>query len=149
MGNMQGYMITWTTYGTWLQGDKRGYVKDGKVLGENPKLQNANVQSQAGNSVKLTVQQREIVRKAILSEAKKLKQKVYSMAVCSNHVHLVVEYISDPIREVVGYYKNATRVALQVKGFVGRVWTRGYDKRYCFNEKSLRARIDYVRKHNY
>ena len=24
-----GYMITLTTYGTWLQGDKRGYVKNG------------------------------------------------------------------------------------------------------------------------
>ena len=28
-----GYMVTWTTYGTWLQGDEQGYVKKGKVLG--------------------------------------------------------------------------------------------------------------------
>jgi len=33
-----GYMITWTTYGTWLQGDERGYVKNGKVLRENKRL---------------------------------------------------------------------------------------------------------------
>ncbi len=30
-----GYMITWTTYGTWLQGDKKGFVKEGKIRGEN------------------------------------------------------------------------------------------------------------------
>jgi len=24
-----GYMLTWTTYGTWVQGDRRGFVKDG------------------------------------------------------------------------------------------------------------------------
>jgi len=28
MARMIGYMLTWTTYRTWLQGDKRGYVKD-------------------------------------------------------------------------------------------------------------------------
>jgi len=27
-----GYMLTWTTYGSWLQGDERGYVKDGQTL---------------------------------------------------------------------------------------------------------------------
>jgi len=33
-----GYMITWTTYGSWLQGGKRGYVKNGKILPANDKL---------------------------------------------------------------------------------------------------------------
>ena len=27
MSDMVGYMLTWTTYGTWLQGDERGWVK--------------------------------------------------------------------------------------------------------------------------
>jgi len=147
MGKMAGYMLTWTTYGSWLQGDRRGYVKDGELLGENPKLREANIKSQGGNKVTLKEQEREIVRKAILHEAKKLGQKIYSLAVCSNHVHLVAGYISGPINEVVGYYKNAARVALQINGFVGRVWTKGYDKRYCFDERSLKKRIDYVRRH--
>ncbi len=30
MVRMIGYMLTRTTYGMWLQGDKRGYVKDGE-----------------------------------------------------------------------------------------------------------------------
>jgi len=34
MREIIGCMITWTTYGSWLQGDKRGYVKDGKILRE-------------------------------------------------------------------------------------------------------------------
>ena len=148
MGKMLGYMITWTTYGTWLQGDKRGYVKDGKIYKKNPQLEQKNKEQQASETVKLTNKQQCIVQKAVLEEACKLGQKVYSVAVFSNHVHLVVGYISDPIREIVGYYKNATRVALQKEGFVGRVWTRGYDKRYCFDEKSLRARVDYVKGHD-
>ena len=30
MARMIGYILTWTTYDTWLQGNKRGYVKDGE-----------------------------------------------------------------------------------------------------------------------
>ena len=121
MGKMLGYMLTWTTYGSWLQGEKKGYVKGGKVLGENPGLKKTNVDSQAGDSVKLTGRQREIVRNAIVNEAKRLDQKIHSLVVCSNHVHLVVGYISDPISEAAGYYKNAARVALRRSGFAGKV----------------------------
>jgi len=38
MSKTLGYMLTWTTYGTWLQGDERGYVKDGQVLRGDKKL---------------------------------------------------------------------------------------------------------------
>ncbi len=33
MPRMIGFMATWTTYGTWLQGNKRGYVNIGKSCG--------------------------------------------------------------------------------------------------------------------
>jgi len=38
MAKTVGYMLTWTTYGTWLQGEKKGFVKDGEVMGENTML---------------------------------------------------------------------------------------------------------------
>jgi hypothetical protein len=41
-----GYMVTWTTYGSWLQGDKRGYVKNGTILPANDKLKSANRKQQ-------------------------------------------------------------------------------------------------------
>jgi hypothetical protein len=28
--SLQAYFITWTTYGTWLPGDARGWVKSGE-----------------------------------------------------------------------------------------------------------------------
>ena len=40
---MIAYMVTWTTYGSWLQGDKRGYVKDGQILGGNYNLKTVKV----------------------------------------------------------------------------------------------------------
>jgi len=51
MKRMIGYMVTWTTYGTWLQGDKRGYVKDGKTLAQNDKLKSANQRQPMSSTV--------------------------------------------------------------------------------------------------
>ena len=148
MVKMVGYMITWTTYGTWLQGEEKGYVKDGKVLVKNKNLKRANQASQKEKTVRLTKQNRKVATEAILGEAKRLGQKIYSMAVCSNHVHIVVDGIDETIGVIVGRYKRAAAAALKTNGLTGKVWTRGYDKRYCFDENSLKERIKYVRKHD-
>jgi len=42
MGKLIGYMVTWTTYGSWLQGDKRGYVKNGEILLAEKILEKSN-----------------------------------------------------------------------------------------------------------
>ncbi len=147
MVKMIGYMVTWTTYGSWLQGDRRGYVKEGQVLGTNKQLEKTNIKSQRGKTVKLTKPQREIVSAAIYNEAGRMGQKIYAISVCPHHVHLVVDCIEETIESTAARYKRATSQALREKGFKGKVWTRGYDKRFCFDEKSLRARVDYVKKH--
>jgi len=148
MGKMVGYMVTWTTYGTWLQGDKQGYVKDGSVLKENRGLREANKRKLKNKAVRLGKREREEVKKAITQSALNWGQCVYAIAVCSNHVHVVVSYTERDIGRCVRDYKNASVLALRRNGFVGKVWTSGYDKRYCFDEKSLCARAAYVEKHN-
>ena len=148
MAKTLGYMVTWTTYGTWLQGEKKGYVKKGKILRGNLNLLKANKSKQAGKKVILNKKQRKIVREAREKEAEKLGQIIYSIAVCSNHVHIAVGYNGRQIEDLVRRYKNAAYFALRKNRVVGRVWTRGYDKRFCFDEKSLKDRIDYVRRHD-
>lgn len=145
---MLGYMLIWTTYGSWLQGDNRGYVKDGKILEKNDSLRKENIKKLKAGMVQLTHQEQKIVREAILNKAQTLGQKIYSMAVCSNHVHIVAERISESIEMVVSHYKNAARIALRANGFVAKVWTRGFDKRFCFNQQQLKSRIEYVQAHH-
>ena len=72
MGKTLGYMVTWTTYGTWLQGESKGYVKGGKVEGD-AELKKANEGNLKREPVRLTREQREIVRKAILEASKRFK----------------------------------------------------------------------------
>ena len=140
-------MLTWTTYGTWLQGDVRGYVKDGKTLKGNAALLRANVESQKDKTVRLNGAQKEIVRSAIFEEAERLGQRILALVVWSNHVHLVADNIDESVGVVAGRYKRAARWALKREGFEEKVWTKGYDKRFCFDGEELRGRIEYVEGH--
>ena len=148
MGRMVGYMLTWSTYGSWLQGDEKGYVKRGKVLGGNRALENSNLASLVKEKVFLTDQQRKVVHDAILEEAARYGQPVHALSVLSEHVHLVLGCVDRlSIERAVCSYKNATISAMVASGFAGKVWTKGYDKRFCYDEQSLRARIAYVHRH--
>jgi REP element-mobilizing transposase RayT len=147
MGKIIGYMITWTTYGTWLQGDKRGYVKDGKILRKNDALLKSNLKRLKNPATRLDTEYRDTVRRAILNRAQEIHQQIYAIAVCSKHVHIVAERTNESIENVVSYYKNAARLALRAIGFNGRIWTKGFDKRFCSNREELEKKIQYVESH--
>jgi REP element-mobilizing transposase RayT len=143
-----GYMITFTTYGSWLQGDERRYVKNGKTYPENKSLLKANTTLQKQETVRLTKRQQLLTKIAILAESNKAGQKILALAAGSNHIHIVAQYIPTPIERIVAYYKKAARLTLKETGLTGNVWTRGYDVRYCFDKEALEKRIKYVENHN-
>jgi hypothetical protein len=143
-----GYMLTWTTYGSWLQGDQRGYAKDHTTYGPNSPLHRANQTLLACPPVELTTQQRDTVVAAFEAESQTLEQTIYAMAVEPRHIHLVVNCGLATAAEAASHYKNAARLALQQNGFEGKLWTRGFGKRYCFDGDQMAAVIEYVRGHN-
>ena len=147
MSKIIGYMVTWTTYGSWLQGDERGYVKNGRVLSGSTKIKHANRKLQKYETVILTGKEREIVRTAILAQAKKIGQTIEAITVCSNHVHLVARPCSRSIEQVVSRYKNMAMFERCTDVRTRRIWTAGFDKRFCFTEDELVARINYVHNH--
>ncbi len=142
-----GYMITFTTYGTWLQGDNRGYVKNGQILKKNYKLKESNKQNLKTNPVRLTVEQKKIVYQAILEKAKQIGQKIPALYVATNHVHIVAEYIPKPIYIIARHYKICGEQALKTRGFADKVWTKGFDRRFCYSQEELDGRVKYVNSH--
>lgn len=148
MQKVLGYMLTWTAYGNWLQGDGRKYVKDSQTLGSNRSLENKNKENMQFPKVTLTAAQREIIKKALYEESAKLNQKICAAAVRKSHVHLVAECNFISAGSAVSHYKNAARLAVESNGFVGRLWTKGFSVRYCFDKKQLDAVIRYVNNHN-
>lgn len=147
MARMIGFMATWTTYGTWLQGDKRGYVKNGTVLEANAELEKHNKKLLQHIEVNTPKHLRSTVKNAILQEAKELGQKVYAIAVCNNHVHIIVESIGKRCWYSVGRFKRAATKALKECGFSNILWTKEFDKRYCYHQHELDTKIKYVQRH--
>ncbi|MFA5293404.1 MAG: transposase [Phycisphaerae bacterium] len=141
-------MLTWTTYGTWLQGDERGYAKDGQILDKNETLEEINKSNLKKQPVKFNAKQKEIVKEAIIQEAKRINQKIFALIVYSNHIHLLVEKNQKSIEATVAIYKTAARKALYQTGLEGKIWSKGFDKRFCFNEQELKNRITYILRHN-
>jgi len=148
MQKVLGYMLTWTTYGNWLQGDRRKYVKNGQILDPNPSLEKKNKENMKYPKVSLTITQREIIKKAIIEESAVLNQRIYAIAVGRNHIHLVTDCNFISAASAVSHYKNAARLAIESNGFVSRLWTKGFSVRYCFDKNQLNKLIQYVTRHN-
>ena len=148
MGQALAYLLTWTTYGTWLQGDKRGYVKDGRILEDNQTLLELCKGLQKGQSVKLTKREKEIVRGAILTESQRIRQNLEALAVCTNHIHLAARPCDKSIERIVSMYKSAATRTLRSVGRSGPVWTTGFHKRFCFTGDELARKIEYIQNHS-
>jgi hypothetical protein len=52
MPKIAAYMVTWTTYGSWLPGDERGYVKDGQILAGDASILRQSAKRQKDVAVK-------------------------------------------------------------------------------------------------
>lgn len=79
------------------------------------------------------------------SLATRLAAPIFALHVGTWHVHLVVGIQPSDVPAAAKCMKDAVRYGLEP----GRpIWTDGYDKRYCFDEASLRSRIRYVERHN-
>jgi hypothetical protein len=120
-------MITWTTYGSCLPGDERGYVRKGKIYSGEDELKEASRRQQKHPPVSLLAGERQIFRGTILSEAQGIGQTIRAVAVCANHVHIVAEPCGQPIEQIVSRYKNNKAMfELRKLGRNGRIWTRGF-----------------------
>jgi REP element-mobilizing transposase RayT len=149
MPEITAYMATWTTYGTWLPGDERGYVNNkGQTLPGNKRLLQKNQERQKTPAVKLNKREKKIVQQVILAEAKKIGHEIIDLTVCTNHVHLLAKPHRKSIEDIIGRYKSITTRVFWENGRKGKIWTRGFNRQFCFTTKELTARIHYVQKHS-
>jgi hypothetical protein len=146
MGNTLATMLTMTTYGTWLRGDKRGYVEDGKILPPDPELE-AEDRDRMKHAVYLFPRNRLLEIGAFVGESLTTRRgiSIHALHVGTWHVHIVIGPAEQDISDVVRCAKESVRYGLRP----GRpIWTDGYDKRFCFDVSSAIARIRYVERHN-
>jgi len=98
-------------------------------------------------TVKLNKEEKEVVKTAIRYEAERIGQKLYALVVCSNHVHIAERPCDKSIERIVGMYKSIATRALRYYDRGGKIWTKGFDKRFCFTENDFNIKIAYIRNH--
>ena len=92
MSHPLAYHLIWTTYGTWLPGDVRGWIKSGLfgIQEPNPELEQHARDMMAESEVRLTPEQRAAVEQTIRKHCQIRNWILHAVNVRSNHVHLVV-----------------------------------------------------------
>lgn len=129
--------VTTTAYGSWLPGDIRGWVQDGRTLSGNPKLEKYAATLVKDQAIRFTTDEQASLLTAILSASKEFRYHLTDIAIESSHLHWIIDH-HDKIAVMVGRLKNRMRQALHR----GRVWTAGYCANPLLNEASLhRARL--------
>src|SRR5271157_1634254 len=122
MGRMDRFwLLTWTTYGTWLPGDRRGFVSEvrdemGEKVLQNvpgtpcdadlPPLRAYAASIMTEDAVFLELAQAEALAEQLRETAGHRGWRLLALAVMANHVHVVVGVPRDPDPEqILGDFK--------------------------------------------
>src|SRR5262245_29653151 len=135
------WLLTWTTYGTWLPGDRRGFVspvrdESGQQVLHNtpdepcdadpPLLQAYAGSIMTADAVRLNLLQAGAIAEQVRETAHHRGWRLLALAVMNNHVHVVVGVLGDPDPEkLLGDFKAwATRRLNAGWGRRERWWTQ-------------------------
>jgi REP element-mobilizing transposase RayT len=149
------YHITWTTYGTWLPGDFRGWIKANHngIQAPDRKLELQSLARMADDAIELTTSQRQLVEETIRRHCEIRNWQLYAVNVRTNHIHIVVTADRDPT-EVMKQLKawcsrklsdDAGITTVVAKKAGRRRWfTEGGHAKPIEDEAYLRSAIKYV-----
>jgi len=147
----KAYLLTWTTYGSWLPGDSRGWVDRHRTHGEviespDPLRERLARKAMRKSPVTLCSELRSVVFDSIRRAAKFRGWHIHALDVRSNHVHVVIAAGNQASGEVMRVLKAyASRELTQsVSSRKGPWWTRQGSKRQLFTDSAVAAAVRYV-----
>ncbi len=158
------WLLTSTTYGTWLPGDRRGFVsnvRDGpgpEVRHNQPgTLVDADMRGLAASSraalkcqpILFIPEQAQAVLAQFQETAAYREWQLLAVAIMANHFHIVVGVPGDPDpADLLGDFKSYGSRALNrrwSKPVSGTWWTESGSRRKLANEAAVLAAIQYVK----
>lgn len=158
------WLLTWTTYGTWLPGERKGFVSsvvvDGKVELHNqtgmpidadmPALREHALRLLKGKPIYLGTEQASLCLEQFRETAKIRQWQLLGIAIMANHVHLVVGVQDDP---------DPNKLLHNFKSYASRKlnthcprppsetwWTKDGSKRKLPDLKAIQNAIGYLRR---
>jgi len=162
------WLLSSTTYGTWLSGDRRGFVSnvdDGSekevrhngvgepIDADMPGLESYARQTLIGGPIRLTPEQAAAVLAQFRETAAYRGWSLLSAAVMANHFHIVVGVPGDPdpadlLRDFKSY-ASRTLNRRWPKPPGGTWWTESGSRRKKTGEEVIRVAVEYVHKQPY
>ncbi|QDT38934.1 transposase [Stratiformator vulcanicus] len=141
------YFLTWTTYGTWLPGDARGWVRADRpgVWEECAALAASCRERLTEPPFVLTTDQRRIAESAIREHCEVVNWSVHALNVRSNHIHIVMTAVGKAGDRVMSSLKSyATRGLKSVISNRKKFWTRGGSARVLWDDFAFENAVRYV-----
>ena len=147
------YFLTWTTYGTWLPGDDRGWVRWHEGNRDPSKLlHDFSASAMVESEVALDPAARQLVDATIRSHCDIRSWSLHALNVRTNHVHVVLSTKSHSPDDVVKQLKAWTTRRLKEQQALAepdikpreRWWTEGSSRRMIFSEDDLATVVQYV-----
>lgn len=148
------YHITFTTYGTWLHGDKRGSVDKrhnqycSAFVSPNADLHKKEQNNLKNSPIILDKNLREAILKAILQVCDLRGWVPYAVHVRSNHIHIVVSGNAKPEKIMTDFKAYATRAIKDSNDnqkLIRKYWSQHGSTKYLWTEESLASTIEYVK----
>jgi REP element-mobilizing transposase RayT len=146
-GEPLAYFLTWTTYGTWLPGDERGWnrKREADIQPANPLFVEMARSEMKEPEFRLSVSHRQIVEETIRDHCCKRDWHLHAVNARSNHVHVVVTAAGYKPETVRDQFKAWCTRRLKDAGVTRtRFWTEGGSRRWINHEDDLEAAIVYV-----
>jgi REP element-mobilizing transposase RayT len=140
------YFLTWTTHGSWLPGDARGWVKrGGDFRPASHTLLVAVERAMTDPPLALSPVQRRLAHDAIDVACHHRGWTIHACQCRIQHVHVVVTATHTRPELVLGQLKAWSTRALKAAGLSHRYcWSRGGSTRLIFDEGDLRRVVEYV-----
>lgn len=148
------YFITWTTYGSWLPGDERGWVeKPGRFRDPDPAREDFARHLMTEPECSLNGDQRRIVEQTVTDHCTIRGWHLHIVNCRTKHVHVVVSAPVEPdhvLQELKTWCTRKLREHERTTLGPGQSrrenwWTENGSKRKLFDDDGLEAAVVYVR----
>jgi REP element-mobilizing transposase RayT len=151
--NPIAFFLTWSTYGTWLPGDARGWIeyRRGFQL-PDPILELECAARMTEDACRLAPHQRERVHKQVAETCEHKRWLLHAVNCRTNHVHIVLSSTAHPkiIREQLKAWCTRRLNEQQADSGIpeqerrSKWWAERGSIRWIFREADLAAAIEYV-----
>ncbi|MCI0629690.1 MAG: transposase [Phycisphaerales bacterium] len=142
------YFISWTTKGSWLHGDPRGWVIQGipGIQEPDPHTYELARSAMSDNEVVLEPVQRQIVSQTIGDHCRIRGWTLHALNPRTNHVHVVVTASSVPPETVMEQFKSwCSRRLNERAGRKRKWWTEHGSTKWINDQTYFENAVKYVR----